>query len=72
MSRYENHADEWREEENERKAELEAARRNYYNSGDPRYIAPEESRVCDECGTSIDELSTGQTVCFQCIKELDL
>ena len=42
MNKYENHADEWREEENERKAERDAARRNYYTPGDPRYIAPEQ------------------------------
>lgn len=43
MDKYENHYDEWREEENRIRYEREQARRHrWIDPRDPDYIAPEE------------------------------
>lgn len=39
MDRYENHREEWREEDAQRKAEKKQAHKEIYDPRDPRYIS---------------------------------
>lgn len=65
MNRYENHEDEWKEEDNKARYEREQAKKQYWvDPRDPNYIAPE--RKCTECGTEIEDLLEEFTTCDSC------
>lgn len=72
MNKYENHEDEWREDENRLRYERDQSRRQrWIDPRDPDYIAPEEPEETEECPTCVGSGFSGHgtgydAVCDTC------